>query len=414
MEAIRPPERRPGKILALISGVKQVVTLADACLAGSGLASRSGPPILVSSGRGSVEMALQFPRDPRAVPHGGMGMAERSEASGEEVFRALGMDSVCTRVYLRMLAEPEATAAELAEQLAVNETDVSSALDSLADLTLLRAARETPGELVPVSVERALQILLRRSTEQLAVQRSGIATLQSAMEGLLASSGDHGVARRDARVEVVQGLDSVQNRLEGLTTRAGREVASVLPGGPQAIRTLEAARPLDEDLARRGLALRSLYQQSMKTDHYNLDYARWLGGLGAEIRCAPVVPSRMIVIDRSVAIVPLDPEDPRKGALVVQEPGLVAPLLALFEQAWESADPLDPVAGGPQGEDFQPSAQERALLKLLAAGLTDEGAAKRLGISVRTARRIMAGLMDRLDASSRFEAGYRAAERNWL
>jgi hypothetical protein len=36
MEAIRPPERRPGKILALISGVKQVVTLADACLSAPG------------------------------------------------------------------------------------------------------------------------------------------------------------------------------------------------------------------------------------------------------------------------------------------------------------------------------------------------------------------------------------------
>jgi DNA-binding CsgD family transcriptional regulator len=341
-------------------------------------------------------------------------MADHSGASGEEVFRALGMDSVCTRVYLRMLAEPEATTAEMAARLSMKETDVSSALDSLADLTLLRAAREAPGELVPVSVERALQILLQRSREQLAMQRSGIATLQSAMEELLASPGDHRSARPEARVELVQGLDSIQTRLEGLMTRAAVEVASILPGGPLAIRTLEAARPLNEDLAGRGLSLRSLYQQSMKTDHYNLDYARWLRSLGAEIRTAPVVPSRMIVIDRSVAVVPLDPEDARKGALVVREPGLVMPLLALFEQAWESADPLDPVTGAQEGEDFQPSAQERALLKLLAAGLTDEGTAKRLGISVRTARRIMAGLMERLDASSRFEAGYKAAARDWL
>ena len=347
-------------------------------------------------------------------------MAERLRDSGEEVFKALGMDSVCTRVYMQMLAEPEATTADIAARLAMDETDVSSALDALADLTLLRAAREAPGELVPVSVERALQILLRRSTEQLALHRTGIATLQSALEELLASPSDHRGAGRalsgpQARIEMVQGLDAIQTRLEELMTRAAVEVASIVPGGPQPVRTLEAARPLNEDLARRGLSLRSIYHQSMRTDHYNLDYARWLQSLGVEVRCVPVVPLRMIVIDRSVAIVPFDPDHAGQGALVVHEPGIVQPLLVLFEQHWESADPLEPVAL-PQGddEDFRPSAQELALLRLLAAGHTDEGAAKRLGISVRTARRIMAGLMDRLAASSRFEAGFKTAERDWL
>jgi DNA-binding CsgD family transcriptional regulator len=340
-------------------------------------------------------------------------MTERLKASGEDVFKALGMDSVCTRVYMRMLADPEATTGELAAQLAMNEADVSSALDALAELTLLRAAREAPGELVPVSVERALQILLHRSTEQLAQQRSGIATLQSAMEELLASPRGHRPAQHEARIEVVLGLDAIQTRLEELMTRAVVEVATILPGGPQPLRTLEAARPLNEDLARRGLLLRSIYHQSVRGDHYNLEYARWLRSLGVEIRCVPVVPLRLIVIDRSVAIVPLDPENAAKGALVAHEPGLVVPLLAHFEQCWDSADPLDPEPGA-QGEDFQPSTQELALLRLLAAGLTDDGAAKRLGISVRTARRIMAGLMDRLAASSRFEAGFRTARRDWL
>ena len=53
-------------------------------------------------------------------------------------------------------------------------------------------------------------------------------------------------------------------------------------------------------------------------------------------------------------------------------------------------------------------------MKLLAAGLTDEAAAARLNISHRTARRLMAGLMERLGARSRFEAGLKAAQRGWL
>jgi adenosylmethionine-8-amino-7-oxononanoate aminotransferase len=51
---------------------------------------------------------------------------------------------------------------------------------------------------------------------------------------------------------------------------------------------------------------------------------------------------------------------------------------------------------------------------LLDTGLTDEAAARQLGVSVRTVRRQMAALMGKLGASSRFQAGHKAAERGWL
>jgi len=74
-----------------------------------------------------------------------------------------------------------------------------------------------------------------------------------------------------------------------------------------------------------------------------------------------------------------------------------------------------PLTGAlPPAEPASPSAGERALLRLLAGGLTDETAARRLGISVRTARRQMAALMGMLEASSRFQAGHKAAQRGWL
>jgi DNA-binding NarL/FixJ family response regulator len=39
---------------------------------------------------------------------------------------------------------------------------------------------------------------------------------------------------------------------------------------------------------------------------------------------------------------------------------------------------------------------------------------RQLGISVRTTRRMVANVMERLEARSRFEAGYEAARRGWL
>ena len=54
------------------------------------------------------------------------------------------------------------------------------------------------------------------------------------------------------------------------------------------------------------------------------------------------------------------------------------------------------------------------MLRLLAGGLTDEMIARRLGVSVRTARRAASDLLSRLGARSRFQAGARAVAREWL
>ncbi|MFJ4863454.1 LuxR C-terminal-related transcriptional regulator [Streptomyces sp. NPDC088748] len=60
------------------------------------------------------------------------------------------------------------------------------------------------------------------------------------------------------------------------------------------------------------------------------------------------------------------------------------------------------------------TAQERELLTLPASGVTDEAAGNRLGLFLRTVRRRMSTLMERLEATSRFEAGLKAAHRGWL
>jgi len=46
--------------------------------------------------------------------------------------------------------------------------------------------------------------------------------------------------------------------------------------------------------------------------------------------------------------------------------------------------------------------------------VTDEAAARRLGVSLRTVRRWASHLADRLGARSRFQAGVRARERGWI
>ncbi|MGI5530482.1 response regulator transcription factor [Streptomyces syringium] len=52
---------------------------------------------------------------------------------------------------------------------------------------------------------------------------------------------------------------------------------------------------------------------------------------------------------------------------------------------------------------------DHTIVRLLAAGLKDEAIARRLGMSLRTARRHIADIMETLGAESRFQAGMLAA-----
>lgn len=212
--------------------------------------------------------------------------------------------------------------------------------------------------------------------------------------------------------ERLVGMDAIQDRLEELGDAMTRECVAILPGGALTKGSMEASRPIDRSALARGIEMRSIYQDSARNDPATLGYARWLTEQGGQVRTSPLLPSRLLIVDREVAVVPIDPANSRLGALCTRAPGLVASLLTLFEQTWDSAVPLG--ADRPRPTDSSPTAGELELLKLLASGMTDEAAGKRLGVSLRTVRRQMSALMERLHATSRFEAGLKAAQQGWL
>jgi DNA-binding CsgD family transcriptional regulator len=164
-----------------------------------------------------------------------------------------------------------------------------------------------------------------------------------------------------------------------------------------------------------------------------------LASAGAEVRTVPEVPGDALVIDGSAVVLPVDGSSvgtgvgtgvgsgigsavgtgvgPAVGSAVFRLPSVVATTAELFERIWLTATPLipaEPTASAPALDDCTLDARERELLSLLSAGSTDESAAARLGVSVRTVRRMMADIMHRLGARSRFQAGAKAAGRGWL
>ncbi|MHA6758667.1 LuxR C-terminal-related transcriptional regulator [Streptacidiphilus sp. PAMC 29251] len=326
------------------------------------------------------------------------------------MLEAFGVDPVAESVYLAMLRRPDADTQDLATHLELDQEKVRVALDELARLALLRPSWENPQALIPVTPELGLEALLTRQQAELLTRQHQIERGRAALALVVAeTAGLH--TSNAADIEELTGIDAIRARLEKLTTETRFQVLAFVPGGAQTEASRTSSRPLDRKLLERGVDMRTVYLDSVRNDTATINYARWLTEQGGQVRTTATLPLRMIVVDQETAVVPLDPQAPRAGAAVLHGSGAVAAMCALFDQIWSGATPLGTVK--PRNEQGL-SDQERALLQILAQGDTDESAARKLGISDRTVRRLIAHLMEMLGARSRFQAGSRATEYGWL
>ncbi|MGC7097348.1 response regulator transcription factor [Amycolatopsis lurida] len=169
-----------------------------------------------------------------------------------------------------------------------------------------------------------------------------------------------------------------------------------------------AARRTEQAILGRGIRFRMLVPDHVRT---TAGPARRLGRLarqGVLIRTMPAVPVEALVVDGTFAILP---GEGTHDVAVLRLPSVVAAITELAERLWPVAVPF---TGSDPPEAVELSVRDRELLALLCAGRTDESAAAALGVSVRTVRRMVSSLMNRLGARSRFQAGVKAADRGWL
>ncbi|MFD5032111.1 DNA-binding response regulator [Streptomyces sp. NPDC058220] len=123
------------------------------------------------------------------------------------------------------------------------------------------------------------------------------------------------------------------------------------------------------------------------------------------------IPFKMILVDRAVAAVPLDLQLHYHGVLLIRDPVAVQALVRTHQMWWETGEEL-PTAAVPSPGVLP--GQLRPVLEALLAGLTDETAATRLGMSSRTYSRRVGDLLTALGTTSRFRAGAEAARRGWV
>ena len=133
-----------------------------------------------------------------------------------------------------------------------------------------------------------------------------------------------------------------------------------------------------------------------------------LGRPGIAVRTTTDALPRMGIVDRALIVIANGDAGYDDGALIGRDQPLARRLLGVLG-VFGAAE-----AGPDAGPAEQLEPLEREVLRRLTSGSTDEAAARELGLAVRTYRRVVARVMVRLGARSRFQAGFLAASGGWI
>lgn len=314
-------------------------------------------------------------------------------------------DRLAQTLYERMHGRGEALL-DAAEGLGLGEAEVEAGRVRLERLGLLNPEDQT-------TVDGAAALRRRLASSHRILDKL---VEQHVMTASLAR--DYlGVVHRnpaDIRTEFYERSDyrAVQQRLDELAELARHEVMEMHPAAVWPEESLKRGESWAGLIIGRGLRLRTIHAQVMLADPLVREHLRTRIAQGVEVKAAPVIPTRMLIFDRQVALIQADPESLAAGAVVIQGDTIVPSLAALYDYCWMTASEPEDV---PRSADSTVlTDQQHAVLRLLATGAKDNAIARSLGVSTRTVTRVVGELTTMLGAASRFQAGVRAARLGWL
>ena len=315
-------------------------------------------------------------------------------------------------VYESLIASPGSTAEALVHRHGVTPAELMASITRLAELCLVHCDGQNRYEARSPAMAESLAL----GTEELdlGIRRVALEARRSAIQQV----GPQWVTAlrasvREKAVDTVHDAEGIVNVFMHYAQSAQHEVLSVTPGRT-ATRLDARTRIATFYSLQRGVQLRLLYRPAAVHDRATRSYLRELAQHGAQVRIAPSLPGRSMVIDREVALVPIsNVELPGNGLAIIREPTVVAWIVTAFEQLWADAAAPDGLLGANQpGPELDQT--RAAILQLLGAGEKDEAISRRLSISVRTCRRHIADYMAHVGATSRFQAGVIASRNGHL
>ncbi|GAA4905424.1 sugar-specific transcriptional regulator TrmB [Stackebrandtia albiflava] len=316
--------------------------------------------------------------------------------------RALGLTSGEEGAYRALLAVPDSDVTELAASLGTSQSAATGALRTLTQRGLARMV--TDERFAAVAPDASLISML---SEQLEALRTGYAAFGELEQVYRDVQARHGVV---AGVETVRGAAAMRSRIGQLQDHARHEVCKFVR--PPLVTDGDTHASCDAAV-RRGVRYRLVYEKAMLDDPTAMATVRRAADQGKQVRFAATLPVKLMLVDGRTALIS---EADQPVALVTEHPSLVRLASGLFEQVWPTAVPAagGVSAGDVAGESGLADPDDRLLLSLLLAGLTDQAIAVRLGVGLRTVQRRVRDLMDAAGVDTRIQLGWQASRKGWV
>ncbi|MFC5908584.1 helix-turn-helix domain-containing protein [Streptacidiphilus monticola] len=327
----------------------------------------------------------------------------------------VGLDATDEQIYRALVDVGAASVGQLTERLHLPEDAVLRSLTSLQRQGLAAPSATVPGQYLAAPPTTALGPLLTQRRHELRQAELEVELLAHAYRRNGTEYPGHEL------VEIVTGVENLARRFAQVQLGAQHELLALVTEDPVAVPPEQNdAEPL---ALSRGVAHRVVLTRASLERPGGFSRLATALRQGEQVRIADAVPTKLIVADRSIAMVPLQPladvaaRPAESGALLVRAPGLVEALVALFEQTWRQSTPvhLDELTDRPVPDEAdQPDKTDLQILSMLLVGMTDASVAKQLDLGLRTVQRRVKRLLDLAGVTTRMQLGWYAYERGWV
>ena len=315
----------------------------------------------------------------------------------------LGATSAEERVYTALVGTVSATEPELAETTGLSVDEVGTALASLIERGLADRLADTPARFV-AGPPNVIELLI---SERFGELRAA----QEQLDGLASRYRANSLVRTAGGVfELMRGEEALRHCLLDLLRSARSEVLNLIKPPTIALQPEEQIGP-DESVRNR------IVYETAAIAHPGMVEALRAGLLPRdEARAHPDLPIKLLIVDRSLALVPLAQHDTTPVGMLVRESAVLDALLALFEYVWAPASRLRLFRGsnGAPRPSSDLGDRDRELGTRVLAGLSDEAIALHRRMSVRTVQRQVHALMELAHVRTRAQLAWEAARRGWL
>ncbi|PID97397.1 MAG: hypothetical protein CSA84_00085 [Actinomycetales bacterium] len=326
-------------------------------------------------------------------------------------FAALGLDALALRVYELALLLDDWTPVQMCEWLGVDADGLGSAIESLTAKGLLTPSQEIADVLRAVNPRVGLSRLIEERDRTLRMALERLSQTRAATQKLIEVVDEHDTRQRSS-LEQVTGRDRVTDRVSEILRQATSEVLTMLTMLPSPD-AMARARRGDAALLERGVHTRMLVLIGhVRRCREYVGYLEELVELGAEVRVVATLPTRMVLVDELAAIVPSDPDEPGAGATIIRHHSLIRLMRDTFESLWNDGRLLGDNDDCPDGHE--PNELQLEVIRLLGRGNKDEAIARRVGMSLRSVRRLISQISQDLGSNSRFELGVVCSARGWV